>query len=71
MLQAACDEVDRLEANVRAVERQLAAVASAMEDVTLLQTVPGVVSHHRRRAGRSLARTARVGPLDAPAALRG
>jgi hypothetical protein len=42
MLQAACSEIDGLEANLRAVERQLAAVASDMEDVTLLQTGPGV-----------------------------
>jgi transposase len=41
-LQAACDEIDGLEANLRAVERQLAALAGNMVDVTLLQTVPGV-----------------------------
>jgi transposase len=41
-LQAACDEITVLEANMRTVERQLAALASDMADVTLLQTVPGV-----------------------------
>ena len=41
-LTAACDEVDVLEVNMRAVERQLAALAGDMADVTLLQTVPGV-----------------------------
>jgi transposase len=41
-LTAACDEIDGLEANMRAVERQLAALAADMMDVTLLQTVPGV-----------------------------
>ena len=40
-LAAACDEIDVLEANMRAVERQLATLASDMADVTLLQTVPG------------------------------
>jgi transposase len=38
----ACDEIAVLEANMRAVERQLAALASDMPDVQLLQTVPGV-----------------------------
>jgi transposase len=41
-LTAACDEIDVLEVNIRAVERQLAALAADMADVTLLQTVPGV-----------------------------
>lgn len=41
-LAAACDEIEILETHMRAVERQLAAVASEMGDVTLLQTVPGV-----------------------------
>lgn len=41
-LAAACDEIDVLDANMRATERQLAALASDMADVTLLQTVPGV-----------------------------
>jgi transposase len=41
-LTAACDEIDVLELNIRAVERQLAALAADMADVTLLQTVPGV-----------------------------
>ena len=41
-LAAACDEIDVRQANMRAVERQLAALASEMSDVTLLQTVPGV-----------------------------
>src|SRR4029453_4827844 len=41
-LTAACDEIDVLEVNMRAVERQLAALAADMTDVTLLQTVPGV-----------------------------
>ncbi len=41
-LAAACDEIDGLEANMRAVERQLTALAADMADVTLLQTIPGV-----------------------------
>jgi transposase len=41
-LAAACDEIDVLEATMRAVERQLAALAADMADVMLLQTVPGV-----------------------------
>jgi transposase len=41
-LAAACDEIAMLETNMRAVERQLGALASEMTDVTLLQTVPGV-----------------------------
>ena len=41
-LASACDEIAVLEANMRAVERQLAALAPAMADVVLLQTVPGV-----------------------------
>ena len=41
-LAAACDEIAGLEANMRAVERQLAALADDMPDVQLLQTVPGV-----------------------------
>src|SRR5205809_161489 len=41
-LAAACDEIAVLEANMRAVERQLAALAADMADVDLLQTVPGV-----------------------------
>ena len=41
-LTAACDEIDRLEANMHIVERQLARLGSDMADVTLLQTVPGV-----------------------------
>jgi len=41
-LAAACDEIERLEVNVRAVERQLAALADDMPDVPLLQTAPGV-----------------------------
>ena len=41
-LAAACDEIDVLEANMRAVERQLAALAPDMADVMRLQTVPGV-----------------------------
>jgi len=41
-LAAACDETEVLETNMRAVERQLGALASEIADVTLLQTVPGV-----------------------------
>lgn len=41
-LVAACEEIDVLEANMRAVERQLAALAANLPDVILLQTVPGV-----------------------------
>jgi transposase len=41
-LAAACDEIEMLETNMQAVERQLGALASQMADVTLLQTVPGV-----------------------------
>jgi transposase len=39
---AACDEIEVLQVNMRAVERQLAALASDMADVALVQTVPGV-----------------------------
>ena len=41
-LAAACYEIAGLDENMRAVERQLAALATAMRDVDLLQTVPGV-----------------------------
>jgi transposase len=41
-LAAACDEIAVLEGNMRAVERQLAALASTLADVMLLHTVPGV-----------------------------
>jgi transposase len=41
-LATACDEIDVLEANMRAVERQLTALAVSMADVMRLQTVPGV-----------------------------
>jgi transposase len=41
-LAAACDEIEVLEANMRAVERQLVALVSNLPDVQLLQTVPGV-----------------------------
>ena len=41
-LAAACDEIAVIEATMRAVERQLAAIASDMPDALLLQTVPGV-----------------------------
>jgi transposase len=41
-LAAACDEIEGLETNMRAVERQLTALAREMADVTLVQTVPGV-----------------------------
>jgi transposase len=38
----ACAELDVLDTNMRDVERQLAALARQLSDVTLLQTVPGV-----------------------------
>jgi transposase len=41
-LAAACAELDGLEANMHAVEQQLAALARQLPDVTLLQTIPGV-----------------------------
>ena len=41
-LATACNEIDVLETNMRAVERQLAALVRQLPDVTLLQTVPGV-----------------------------
>lgn len=41
-LAAAGDEIGAVEAHIHAVERQLAVLASALSDVTLLQTVPGV-----------------------------
>jgi transposase len=37
-----CDEIAGLEVNMRAVERQLAALAQQLPDAILLQTVPGV-----------------------------
>ena len=41
-LASACDELGVLEANMRALDRQLAALVRQLPDVTLLQTVPGV-----------------------------
>jgi transposase len=41
-LAAACDEIEMLEANMRAVERQLEALAAQLAAVALLRTVPGV-----------------------------
>ena len=41
-LATACDEIEALETHLRAVDRQLAALAHQLADVTLLQTVPGV-----------------------------
>ena len=41
-LASACDEIDVLETNMRAVERQLTALVRQLPDVTLLQSVPGV-----------------------------
>jgi transposase len=41
-LAEACDEIGVIEAHIRSVERQLAALAREMSAVTLLQTVPGV-----------------------------
>ena len=38
--------------DMRAVERQLAAVAAGIADVTLLQTIPGVGFDHGDHAGR-------------------
>src|SRR3979490_1463014 len=39
-LATACEEIRALEVNMRSVERQLAALAAQIADVTLLQTVP-------------------------------
>lgn len=41
-LTAACAEIDALEANMHAVERQLAVLSAEMTNVALLQTIPGV-----------------------------
>jgi transposase len=41
-LASACEEIDALEVRMRSVERQLAALATELPDVRLLQTVPGV-----------------------------
>jgi len=41
-LTATCEEVDLLETQMRAGERQLAGVAAQLPDVALLQTIPGV-----------------------------
>ena len=41
-LASACDEIDGLETNMRAVERQLTALVRQLPDVTLLESVPGV-----------------------------
>ena len=41
-LASVCDEIGVLETNMRAVERQLTALARQLPDVTRLQTVPGV-----------------------------
>ena len=51
-LAAACDEIEALEGYMRAVERQLAALADDMPDVQLLQTV--------QRRGRNVALRATV-----------
>lgn len=41
-LTAVCEEIETLEAQMRAVERQLACVSAQRPEVALLQTVPGV-----------------------------
>lgn len=41
-LAAACEEIDTLEENIRAIEQQLRAFAHQMATVPLLQTIPGV-----------------------------
>ena len=41
-LLAACEEIDALEAQMRAVERQLGHVAADLPDAALLQTIPGI-----------------------------
>jgi transposase len=41
-LATACEEIERLETQIRDLERQLSALARQLPDVTLLQTVPGV-----------------------------
>ena len=41
-LATACDEIEALETHMGAVDRQLAALAHQLADVTMLQTVPGV-----------------------------
>jgi transposase len=41
-LAAACDEIEGLEAHMRAAEQQLGIVAADMPDVPLLRTVPGI-----------------------------
>jgi len=49
-LTAACDEIDGLETNMHAVERQLASLASEMADVTLLQPYRASASSPPRRS---------------------
>lgn len=41
-LSQACDEIGTLETQMRAVERQLAAVARGRDDLKPLQTIPGI-----------------------------
>jgi transposase len=41
-LRAACDEIETLEDQMRAVEQQLASLAAAAPDAGLLQTIPGI-----------------------------
>jgi transposase len=41
-LSQACDEIRALETQMRAVERQLAVLARDRDDLTLLQTIPGI-----------------------------
>jgi transposase len=76
-LASACDEIDELKANMQAGERQLAAVARQMPDVTLLQSVPGVGvltatallalvgDIHRFRTGRHFASFLGLTPKEA------
>jgi transposase len=77
----ACDEIEQLEANMKAVEHQRTTIGRAMPDEALLQTVPGVgvltatalvalVSNIRRfRSGRHFASFLGLTPKEDSTAL--
>jgi transposase len=81
-LASTCDEIGVLETNMRAVDRQLTALARQLPDVTLLQTVPGVGvltatalialvgNVHRFDSGRHFASFLGLTPTEDSSALR-
>jgi transposase len=81
-LATACEEIDTLEENIQAIERQLAAFADQMATVPLLQTIPGiglltatalvalVGDIHRFRSGRHFASFLGLTPKESSSASR-